>query len=76
MAERALVQVELRFVTEDDPGALTDRIRESVGLIVGRDRLEEFRFRTMPLDAPRHLRSVGRPDRGASGARTGSPPPE
>lgn len=58
MAERKLVQVELRFVTEDDHGAIADRIRESVALIVGREHLEEFRVRTMPLETPKRLRSV------------------
>jgi hypothetical protein len=58
MVERKLVQVELRFVTEEEPDELTDRVRESVALIVGRDRLEEFRVRTMPLKAPKHLRPV------------------
>jgi hypothetical protein len=58
MAERKLVQVEMRFVTEGDPGGLADRVRESVALIVGRDQLEEFRVRTMPLNPPKPLRPV------------------
>jgi hypothetical protein len=61
MAEhRTLVRVELSFVTTDQPEGLGDRIRESVALIVGRDALEEFRVRTMPLDEKKHghLRSV------------------
>jgi hypothetical protein len=58
MAERKLVQVEMRFVTEGDPRALADRVRESVALIVGRDQLEEFRVRTMPLSPPKRLRPV------------------
>jgi len=44
-----LVQVELRFVTTEDPDHLGERIRESVRLIVGRDALEDFRVRTLPL---------------------------
>jgi hypothetical protein len=56
MAERMLVQVELRFVTEDDPAGLADRIEESVKTIVGRDALEEFRTRTLPLKPPKRLR--------------------
>jgi hypothetical protein len=56
---RSLVRVELSFVTEDDPAPVADRIRESISLIVGRERLEEFRTRTMPLDPKRdHLRPV------------------
>lgn len=58
MAERKLVQVEMRFVTDGDPGGLTDRVRESVALIVGREQLEEFRVRTMPLNPPKPLRPV------------------
>jgi hypothetical protein len=48
-----LVTVELRFVTEDDPEQLADRIRESVAAIVGRERLEEFRAKPMPLEGPK-----------------------
>ena len=49
MADRVLVHVELRFTTNEDPQQLADRIRESVRMIVGRDALEEFRVRTLPL---------------------------
>jgi hypothetical protein len=53
MAELQLISVELRFKTrDDDPGQLADRIREAVALIVGRDALEEFRWRGMPLESP------------------------
>jgi hypothetical protein len=55
-----LVRVELSFASEEDPEALGDRIKESVANIVGREAIEEFRVRTMPLgptDRP-HLRSV------------------
>ena len=57
---RQLVRVELAFVTEEDPGQLGDRIREATASIIGRQALEEFRVRTMPLDVKRkeHLRSV------------------
>jgi hypothetical protein len=57
---RQLVRVELSFVTEDDPEQLGDRVREATASIVGRDALEEFRVRTVPLDTTRkeHLRSV------------------
>ncbi len=55
-----LVRVELSFVTEQDAEQLGERIRESVALIVGRQALEDFRVRTMPLDPKRkdHLRPV------------------
>jgi hypothetical protein len=47
MAERQLVHVELRFVSDEDPDQLGDRIKESVTLIVGREALEDFRVRTL-----------------------------
>ena len=37
MAGRTLVTVELRFVTDEDPGQLADRMREAVATIVGKD---------------------------------------
>lgn len=49
-AGEVLVSVELRFRTSADPRALGDRIEEAVRLIVGRDALEEFRVRTLPLE--------------------------
>ena len=56
---RQLVRIELAFVSEDDAGQVSERIRESVAMIVGRDALEDFRIRTMPLDKKRdHLRPV------------------
>jgi hypothetical protein len=57
---RHLVRVEFAFVSEDDAEQTGERIRESVALIVGRDALEEFRVRTLPLDPKRkdHLRPV------------------
>ncbi|MGZ8566152.1 MAG: hypothetical protein ACXWXS_03770 [Actinomycetota bacterium] len=57
---RELVRVELSFVTEEDTAQLGERIRESVASVVGRDALEEFRVRTMPLTEKQkgHLRSV------------------
>lgn len=57
MAEKVLVSVELRFTTEEEPQQLADRVRESVSTIVGRDRLEEFRVRVVPL-SPRKPRPV------------------
>ncbi|MGH2539820.1 MAG: hypothetical protein ACRDGK_04820 [Actinomycetota bacterium] len=44
-----LARVELTFRTDDDAQALADRVREAVALIVGREALEEFRLRVMPL---------------------------
>jgi hypothetical protein len=47
--EPVLARLELSFRTEEDPGALADRVREAVALIVGREALEEFRLRVLPL---------------------------
>ncbi len=58
MAEPVLVTIELRFRTEDDPRQLGDRIRESVSMIVGRDRLEDYRLRVLPLAPPKGPRAV------------------
>ena len=58
MAERVLVTVELRFTTEDDPKQLGERVRESVAMVVGRERLEEFRVRVVPLAPPKRPRAV------------------
>jgi hypothetical protein len=57
---RTLVTVELRFITDEDPGQLADRMREAVATIIGRDSLEEFRVKTVPLEGPteRGLRPV------------------
>ena len=58
MAEKVLVTVELRFTTEDEPQQVGERIRESVSMIVGREHLEEFRVRVLPLAPPKPPRSV------------------
>ena len=58
MAERVLVTVELRFVTDADPQQLGERLRESVAMIVGREHLEEFRVRVLPLTPPKQPRSL------------------
>lgn len=58
MGEKVLVTVELRFTTEDDPKQLGERVREAVSMVVGRERLEEFRVRVMPLAPPKKPRAV------------------
>jgi hypothetical protein len=60
MARRTLVTVELRFVTDEDAGQLADRMREAVATIIGKDALEEFRVKTIPVEGPneRGLRPV------------------
>jgi hypothetical protein len=52
MADKTLVTIEMRFVTDGSTEPIADRIRESVALIVGRGALEDFKVRSMPL-APR-----------------------
>jgi hypothetical protein len=47
--DEVLARVELAFRTDQDPHALGDRVREAVALIVGREALEEFRVRVIPL---------------------------
>jgi hypothetical protein len=49
MPDPVLVTVEMRIRTTEDPKQLGERIRESAALIVGRDALEEFRVRELPL---------------------------
>jgi hypothetical protein len=58
---KRLVTVELRFVTTEDTDQLADRVREAVATIVGKDALEEFRVRTMPLERPKGERGGLRP---------------
>ena len=61
MAFKRLVMLEIRFVSEEDPEQLADRVRESVSTIVGKEALEDFRVRTMPLDRPKGERGGLRP---------------
>jgi hypothetical protein len=56
--EPVLVTIEVRFRTREDADQLGDRVRESIALIVGRDNLEDFRLRILPLSPPRKPRSV------------------
>ena len=58
MGEQVLVSVERRFKTDADARALGDRIEEAVRLIVGRESLEEFRVRTLPLSQKKGPRPV------------------
>lgn len=58
MAEKVLVNIELRFTTEDDPDQLGDRVREAVSMVVGRESLEDFRLRVLPLTPPKKPRAV------------------
>ena len=53
VAVPTLVTIELRFTTTEDAEGLTERVGEAVRMIVGRDALEEFRWRSIPLEPPR-----------------------
>lgn len=54
-----LIRIELGFRSVEDAEAIADRVREAVKSIVGRDALEDFRVRTVPLgEEPKGLRSV------------------
>ena len=57
---RQLIRIELAFLSVEDEEQVGERIRESVAMIVGREALEEFRVRTLPLDTEKkdHLRPV------------------
>ena len=50
-SDPVLVRVELNFRSTEDESAeaLGDRIREAVASIVGREALEDFRVRSLPL---------------------------
>lgn len=52
-SDKVLVTIELRFTTEDDPEQLGERVREATSLIVGRQALEDFRVRVLPLAPPK-----------------------
>ena len=56
--EPVLVTIEIRFRTGEDSQQLADRIRESVAMIVGRDNLEDYRVRILPLSPPTSPRAV------------------
>jgi hypothetical protein len=49
MPDPMLVTIEMRIRTTEDPKQLGDRVRESAALIAGREALEEFRVRVLPL---------------------------
>ena len=60
MGDPVLVRVELSFRSTEDQNAeaLGDRIHEAVAMIVGREELEEFRVRTLPLARKKGPRPV------------------
>ena len=58
MSDKILVTFEMRFTTEDDPDALGERIREATSMIVGRQALEDFRVRVLPLAPPKGPRPI------------------
>ena len=58
MGKPTLVTIELRFQTSDDPAQLTERVREAVRMVVGREALEDFRVRTIPMGGPEKPHAV------------------
>jgi hypothetical protein len=50
MHETVLVSLEIRFTTVEEPDQLVERIRESIRTIVGREAVEDFRWRALPLE--------------------------
>ena len=56
--EPVLVTIEVRFRAEEDLQQLGDRVRESVSMIVGRDNLEDYRVRVLPLSPPKKPRAM------------------
>jgi hypothetical protein len=56
--EPFLVTIEIRFRTDEETEPLADRVRESVAMIVGRENLEDFRVRELPLSPPKKPRPV------------------
>ena len=59
MPPEQLVTIDIRFRSAEDAEQIAERVREAVRLIVGRDALEHFRWRTEPLEPPKdHLRPV------------------
>ena len=58
MREKVLVSIELRFTTDQDAEQLGDRVREAVAMVVGREALEDFRLRVLPLAPPKKPRGV------------------
>ena len=49
MSDPVLLSIEARIRTTEETDQLAERIRESIAMIVGREQLEEFRTRVMPL---------------------------
>ncbi|MFB3737858.1 MAG: hypothetical protein ACE14W_02695 [Candidatus Velamenicoccus archaeovorus] len=49
MTDPVLVTIEARIRTTEAPDQLGDRIREAIAMIAGREALEEFRVRVLPL---------------------------
>ena len=48
MAE-SLITIEIRIRTQEEAKQLGDRIREAATQIAGKEQLEEFRVRSIPL---------------------------
>lgn len=51
MTPRTLVSIDLRFITEESAEGMIDRVKEAVATIVGREALEEFRAKKLPIES-------------------------
>ena len=52
MDTRVLISVDVRFTTTDDPEQIAGRVEEAVRMVVGSEALEDFRWRSLPLEPP------------------------
>jgi hypothetical protein len=52
MDPKVLISVDVRFTTTDDPEQIVGRVQEAVRMIVGPEALEDFRWRSLPLEPP------------------------
>ena len=50
MTHPALITLQVGFKTQEDPDQVAERIREAIRNIVGRDAVEDFRWRSIPLE--------------------------
>ena len=58
MSDPVLLSIEARIRTTEETDQLAERIRESISMIVGREQLEDFRVRELPLTPPKRPRAV------------------
>jgi hypothetical protein len=59
MDPQVLISVDIRFTTTDDPEQIAARVEEAVRMVVGGQALEDFRWRSLPLEPPASERARG-----------------